>query len=214
VVRLVLGTGEFGWTETRLTAATLGVFSFSILFAALLPLVVRAFFAFQDTRTPALVTIISMILNIFLSFFFVFLMNEGMFLYGAFSSIFKLTSIDDIRVVGLVIALSITTALQLLVLLWFLGKKVQSLPFKEMGQSFAKILTATLVMALVTYLALRVVVFFIHLTTFWAVFLQASFAFILGTATYLAVLYLLDSSEIRAFWSSTFGRFSGSTKKI
>ena len=197
VVRLVLGTGEFGWTETRLTAAALGVFAFSMLFAALLPLVIRAFFAFQDTITPAIVSVASVILNIFLSFFFVFIMKEGSFFHNLISSIFKLTSIDDIRVIGLVIAMSIAIASQLLVLFWILSKKI-SLPLREIGRSFSKTLTATLVMALVTYLALRIVVYFIQLTTFWAVFLQASVAFILGVAAYLAVLYLLDSHELKS----------------
>jgi len=44
IVRLVLGADGFGWEETRLTAASLGAFSFAILFSSLIPLIVRAFF--------------------------------------------------------------------------------------------------------------------------------------------------------------------------
>ncbi len=213
IVRMVLGTGEFGWTETRLTAAALGVFAFGMIFAALIPLIVRAFFSFQDTKTPAMASIASVLLNIILSFLFVFLMKQGSFLNEFISRIFKLTGIDDIRVIGLALALSIATIFQLMILLRLLKKKMITLPVREIGVSFSKVLTATAVMALVSYLALRIAVFFIQLTTFWTVFLQASFAFVLGMISYFTVLYLLDSDELKTFWSFTFSRFNRAIKR-
>ncbi len=53
-------------------------------------------------------------------------------------------------------------------------------------------------MALVTYISLRVAVFFVQLTTFKAVFIQLALASSLGVFTYLATLYLLDSDELKA----------------
>ncbi len=199
IVRLVLGTGEFGWTETRLTAAALGVFASAMIFAALLPLVVRAFFSFQDTRTPAMTSMIAVILNISLSFFFVFAMKEGSLFHGLMTSIFKLSNINDIRVVGLAAALSIATVFQLVILFRLLVKKMGSLPRVEMSRSVSEVVVATVVMATVSYLGLRIAVFFIQLTTFWAVLFQASFAFLLGAAAYLIVLHLLDSNELKRF---------------
>ncbi len=213
IVRLVLGTGEFGWTETRLTAAALGVFAFAMIFAALLPLVVRAFFAFQDTRTPAVASIAAVLLNISLSFLFVFTMKEGSLLHGSMAFIFKLSSIDDIRVVGLAAALSIATVFQLAILFRLLVGKVGSFPLSAMGHSAGKVAFATVVMTLVSYLALRVAVFFVQLTTFWAVFLQTSFAFLLGIAAYLTVLHLLDSGELRTFRSFISEKIIGSIEK-
>ncbi len=213
IVRLVLGAGEFGWTETRLTAAALGVFAFAMIFAALLPLVVRAFFAFQDTRTPAMASIAAVIFNILLSFIFVFAMKEGSLLHGSMAFVFKLSNIDDIRVVGLAAALSIATAFQLIILFRFLIGKMGSLPLAEMGRSAGKVAIAAVVMAFVSYLALRVAVLFVQLTTFWAVFLQASFAFLLGVVAYLTVLHLLDSAELRRFRSLVSEKIIGSIAK-
>ncbi len=201
IVRIVLGTGEFGWTETRLTAAALGVFSLSMIFAALIPLIIRAFFSFQDTKTPAIVSIVSVALNIALSFFFVFMMKEGSILHSLMSSIFKLTSIEDIRVVGLALAVSIATAFQLITLLCLLKRKTKSFPLKEMGSSIIKVVIASVIMAVVTYFALRIALFFVQLTTFVAVFFQTSFAFLFGAAAYLIILRLLGSRELKTFQS-------------
>ena len=66
IVRLILGTGRFDWTDTRLTAACLGVFSFGLFAASLIPLLVRAFFSFQDTKTPVLISVGAIVLNIVL----------------------------------------------------------------------------------------------------------------------------------------------------
>ena len=206
IVRVVLGTGEFGWTETRLTAAVLGVLSISMIFSALIPLVVRSFFSFQDTKTPAIITIFSVILNIFLSFYFVFILSENSFIYEKAYSLLKLISIDDIRIIGLAAAVSITTVFQLTTLLVLLKKKVPALNFGKTKRFLFKVTIATLMMGIATYLSLRVAVLFVTLTTFIAVFFQASFALIVGSIVY--ILLLSDFPEIKGVWD----RLSKKTK--
>jgi len=75
IVRLVLGTGQFGWMETRLTAASIGLFSFGIFASALIPLLARAFYSLHDTKTPVFIGLASVSLNIALSFLFVNLLE-------------------------------------------------------------------------------------------------------------------------------------------
>ena len=68
IVKIILGIGNFNLQDVQLTAAALGLFSFGIFAAALLPLFTRAFFALHNTKTPVLINVFSMILNIILSF--------------------------------------------------------------------------------------------------------------------------------------------------
>lgn len=198
IVRLTLGTGEFGWTETRLTAATLGIFTLAMIFASLLPLIVRVFFSFQDTKTPAIISVVSIGFNIALSFLFISLLNKDTIFHQFALSSLKLSGIEDIRIIGLAAALSIATFFQFIFLSHFLRKKIDSFPLKKIGISLVKTITGTIVMALVTYISLRVAVFFVQLTTFKAVFIQLALASSLGVFTYLATLYLLDSDELKA----------------
>ena len=52
IVRLILGTGHFDWQDTRLTFGILGYLAISVFALALVPLLSRAFYAFEDTKTP------------------------------------------------------------------------------------------------------------------------------------------------------------------
>jgi len=75
IVRVILGYGEFSWDATRLTAAALGAFALSVFAQSLIPLFSRAFYALEDTKTPVIVNICSIGLNIALSFWFLSLIE-------------------------------------------------------------------------------------------------------------------------------------------
>lgn len=64
IIRLILGSGQFAWNDTTLTAQTLGFFAVSLLPQGLSPLFSRAFYAVKDTKTPMNIGIISTILGI------------------------------------------------------------------------------------------------------------------------------------------------------
>ncbi|MEY3471261.1 MAG: integral rane protein MviN, virulence factor [Candidatus Parcubacteria bacterium] len=67
IVRIVYGGGGFGWEETKTTFQTFTILALSIPFQGLIPLLSRALFARHDTRTPMIVGIISMFINIILA---------------------------------------------------------------------------------------------------------------------------------------------------
>ncbi|MDP2587820.1 MAG: murein biosynthesis integral membrane protein MurJ [bacterium] len=64
LVRLVLGTGAFDFTDTFTTAAALGVFALSLFAQSAVPLLARAFYSMEDTRTPVMISIFSVVVNI------------------------------------------------------------------------------------------------------------------------------------------------------
>lgn len=57
IVRAVLGSGSFDWTDTRLTAAALAVLSIALFAQALMLLLVRAYYAAGRTFTPFFVNV-------------------------------------------------------------------------------------------------------------------------------------------------------------
>lgn len=207
IVRLVLGTGQFGWLETRLTAASLGIFCLGIFAAALIPFLARVFYSFQNTKTPVVIGIGSMILNISLSFLFVFLLKFPNFFQGFMINILKLQGIEDISVIGLPLALSISGIFQFSLLLIFLKKQVSGVNLREIWSSLKKIILATLLMGLSTYFILYLVANFVNIQTYLGLFIQAIGALIIGSAVYILITLLLGSPELKTIKSSILRQF-------
>lgn len=67
IVRLVLGAGRFTWTATVITSFTLTFFAPAILLQAIAALNIRTFYATHNTKTPLLISVVGVLLNIFFS---------------------------------------------------------------------------------------------------------------------------------------------------
>ena len=210
IVRLILGTGEFGWLETRLTAASLGLFCLSIFAAAFIPLLSRVFYSFQDTRTPVAIGISAMILNVVLSFLLVWLLSFPNFFREMTANFLNLQGIGNIEVVGLALAISVATVFQFFLLLVFLKKRMGGIKLREIRHSFRKIIIATILMAIFTYLALQTAVNFVDMRTFSGVLIQTIFAVLIGAFIYLLLTFFLKSPEFKTIWSSISEQFTHS----
>lgn len=68
IIRIILGYGFFGWSDTKAAAATLGLFAISIIAQGLVPLFARSFYALHDTRTPMYASLVSIAVSIILGF--------------------------------------------------------------------------------------------------------------------------------------------------
>lgn len=85
VVRLVFGAANFPWDLTVLTGRTLIVFTIGLGAHAVSLLLVRAFYAIHDAKTPVIINIIGASLNILLSFVLIKILNLSVFyLAGAY----------------------------------------------------------------------------------------------------------------------------------
>ena len=196
IVRAILGTGEFGWNDTRLTAAALGLFSLSIFAQSLIPLISRAFYAFQNTRIPVLISLISIILNICFSFFFVWSLGSSNIFSSLFSGILKLEGIKEIAILGLPLAFSLANIINFIVLLKLFARKINWWHPQDILKSFSKIILATLLMGVVAYSLLYALDLFLDTRTFIGIFLQGVLAAIVGIMVYCLVMILLRSKEI------------------
>lgn len=237
IVRLIYGTrilgdGFFGWWETRLTAASVGIFAFSLFSACLIPFLARVFFSLQDTRTPVKIAVSIMALNVFLSDGFVWLLRfpqkgiffgrfiftqQGIFLdfLARFSVFFregignllKIGEIGDISVIGLPLALTISSILQFVLLVWFLKKKITGLNFRLIYKAFLKVLAAVIAMVPVVWFGLRICADHLNTHTVLGIFLQLVFSGMLGILSYLLIAVLLGSKEPKVIWSSVLTQF-------
>ena len=217
IVRLVLGTGRFGWWETRLTAASLGIFCLGIFAGSLIPLISRAFFALQDTKTPVIIGTISMIGNIVFAFLFTWLLRFSNFFRNLFAFLLKLKNpvngvriVENIEVIGLPLALSLALIIQLFLLLIFLYKKLGDLKISEVFSSIKKILIAGVIMIIVAYFVRQFVVNFVNMHTFFGIFVQTLLTALAGFSVYFLIAFLTRSSEIKTIKSAILKQFGRS----
>ena len=211
IVRLILGTGQFDWEDTRLVAASLGLFAINVPLSAVIPLLARAFFSTQDTKTPALVSIGATILTIAFALIFTQLFEGGIF-RNLMGDILNIADLPNITVLGLPLALSIATAIQFLFLLWFLQGKLKKFILKEIGLFAGKLVLCGLVLILGTYLSLYVTAPFFNLQTFWKVFFHGAIAAMVGGILYLFSAFLLKLDEPQALLL-LIGNFKNKTTK-
>lgn len=207
IVRLILGTsllgeGLFGWWQTRLTAASLGIFAFALFANCLIPFLTRIFYSFHNTKTPVVIAVFTVILNIILSFSLVGLFSDGGMLKAQVVDILKLRGLQEVAVIALPLAVSIAALVQFGLLCFFLKRKIKEIDFSRIYQSFLRIFVATLLMGIVVYLLLNLFAVFFPTNTAIAILAQLVFSGGIGLLSYLFFSLSLGCREPAIILSS------------
>jgi putative peptidoglycan lipid II flippase len=208
IVRLILGTGRFSWNDTRLTAASLGIFCFGIFAAALIPFLSRTFYSFHNTKTPVKISIFSIIFNIFLCFFFIWLFDVSETFQRFWVSFLKLEGVEGIKIIALPLSLSIFSVLHSSLLLIGVKKRLGKINGREIFLSFLKIVIGTSFLVFSAYIALNLSAYFLGTQTFFAVLIQAVSAFLAGGVSFVIVSCLLGCEEIKSIKDSALKQFN------
>lgn len=175
LVRIIFGFGRFDWTDTILTAQTLGIFSLSLFAQSLIPMLARSFYALQDTKTPVKISLVTVVIDIALAVYF-------SRLFGVF---------------GIGLAFSIASIVNMLLLYVVLRVRVGPLDDERIAQSVGRILFATAAMAAVVWLMLRVLVGGVDQSTRLGLMLQGGIAGVAGVIAYLGTMALFAPDEVR-----------------
>jgi putative peptidoglycan lipid II flippase len=180
IVRVVLGSGKFDWTDTITTADALAFFSLSLFAQSLFYLLARAFYALRDTVTPLWIAAISAGLNIILS---LYLKNY-------------------LDVLGLALAFSISAIMQMALLWIMLRLRLHSLHESKILLSLYKISVAGIVMAIITQILKTPLSHWVDMTKFWGILTQGAVAGIIGLLVYWFICWLLRLEEMQDFLAS------------
>ena len=196
IVRIVLGTGHFNWQDTRLTAAALGLFAFSIFASTLIPLFTRTFYVFHNTRTPVTRNIISMFINVILNFVFLYALIYVPFLANLLTNFLKVNNVLGVYVLALPLAATVTSIFDLAWLWAGLKKYLGDFGIPEIKKSFIKILIASVLSAGFAYLGLYIFASIFDTRTTIGLIMQAGGAAALGIIVYLVSAFLLKIDEM------------------
>lgn len=127
IIEILYLTGKFGLEDVKLTSACLGAFAFSIFAQSLIPLLSRAFFSLQDTKTPTLITFWAVFLNIILAFSFIWLLKSPNIFSNFLIDFFSLLRNENTPLLGLPLAFSISAIFQFALLYFSFKQKIKKL---------------------------------------------------------------------------------------
>lgn len=174
-VRVILGSGQFDWNDTYYTAQTLGFFTISLFAQSTIPLLAKSFYAWKDTKTPVKIGILTVAINII----------------GA------LILSRSMGVTGLALAFSISSFVQMILLIIFLRKKIGYLDEKRIIISVLKIVLITAMMGAVVQAAKYFLALGVDMETFVGIFIQGTVAGTIGTVFYLIMALVFKCDEIK-----------------
>ncbi|NCN24493.1 murein biosynthesis integral membrane protein MurJ [Candidatus Berkelbacteria bacterium] len=163
VVRIILGSGHFGWEQTQATASTLGIFSVALVFSGILPLFAKALYARQNTKTPTIMGVITVVASL----------AAGFFLSKKFG------------VAGLAAGLSLGMVINVLLLGFVIKRIGLDINWKKIGKNTVKILFASGLMAIYIQAAKYTYGTYIDLDRFVEVFGQIVFSGFFGILAFI-----------------------------
>ena len=178
IIRLILGYGFFDWADTHTATATLGFFALSIIAQGLIPLFARSFYAMHDTKTPMTTTIVSIVVSIILGYLF----SRSPATEG---------------VVGLALAFSIGSWLNL-VALWVLLNKKLAIDYSQLVPFAVKVVLLTVVTTFLMQAVKMGIGSVVDINRVRFLALQTLVVVVVGAIVYLGGAWLMKVKEIRS----------------
>lgn len=195
VVRLVFGASNlFDWNSTVITGKTLAFFSISLFAQSLIHILARSFYALQETKIPVVVGTISVLLNTFLSLFFI--------LY------FKW----DVAALGL--STTIANILNMFLLLFYLDRKLGSFNRYHLFIPAFKITLAAVVSGLALYIPIKLLDQLVFDTTRTInLIMLTGISTIFGLSVYFFLVWFLEVPQMTTI-TALFQRAKGLRQRI
>jgi putative peptidoglycan lipid II flippase len=206
IVRTIYGAGQFDWSDTRMTAATLAIFTVSVIGQSLILLFVRAYYAEGRTRKPLIANISSGILIVALGYG----LTKAFYTYPVFAyfleDLLKVSGQVGSSILVLPLAYSIGIMVNTYVH-WHMFERDYPGFTKPVMVTLLQSFAASVIMGYVTFLSLRFFNIFFPLTRAWNVFFQGFFAGIVGIFIGIIVLILLKNREVVEVWQTLHHKF-------
>ncbi len=178
IVRILLERGAFDAVDTSMTYDALFFYTLGLWAFSGVRVIVSAFFALQDTKTPVKAAVLAFLFNL----------------------VFSLTLMEPLRHGGLALSLSMSSSLQFFFLVFFLKRKF------HLG-SLKPIMISSLKCALAAA-AMGISVFYIHSTWLpidsaaglWSMIINLAELIALGMIIYFIAARIMRCAELAAVW--------------
>lgn len=188
IVRTLFMRGAFNEAAVRLTSESLSFYSIGFLALGFNMILTRVFHSLQDTRTPAINSIIAVSLNILLNFLL----------------------IDPMVHRGLALATSISGIVTTAMLLRSLWKKIGGMGMKGLLTELSKAAFASLLMGISVWIVHRMMQPLLSIASFKGNLLVLVVCVVSGATLYcVLLLLLLRVKQVHAVWQRIISRTNG-----
>ena len=196
IVRTILGSGQFDWSDTRLTAACLAMFAFSVTAQSLILLFIRGYYAMGNTKRPLLINISSSLSIIVFAFLFSWLFEQyDVFRYFV-EHMFRVEDLFGTTVLMLAFSYSLGTMLNAILLMVMFEKDFDKF-IHSISKTFWHSLFTSIIMGFVAYRFLTIFGDFLNLNTLQGIFMQGLFSGLAGILSGIFILWIMDNRELK-----------------
>ncbi len=179
LVRLAYGADSFPWAETVLTGKLVAILAVSIAARSLTHVLVRVFYSLHNTTTPFFINLISTIINIGLSYYFLFVLKSG--------------------VIGMAFAITLASIIETIILTYLLYS-LANFATSHLLIPILKMLAITLVTSVALWVPLRILDTLIFDTTRTIPLILLTLTVsVIGMVVYLSLSYLFNIKELGVF---------------
>lgn len=180
IVRIAFGAKEFPWSATLLTAKTLAFLVPAIASQAIIQILVRAFYALHDTKTPLRVSVFSLIINVLTSFLFV--------------------NFTDWGILGLAVSASLSNLVQCLGLCIVFVQKVDGDGWSQIYWRIFVMFVVSAISGIFGWLSIQIIDQFVFDTTkTFFVLLTLAISSSVGLISFVVFSFLFKISELNDF---------------
>lgn len=199
IVRVVLGSGVFNWSDTRIVSATLAVLAVAIVSESILPLVLRAFYALGRTREPLMWDIVGSLTTVILALGFSALFAAFPSLLHAFASFLRIGDLAHPNILAVALGFALGSLVNVLLLIYSLAGVVRvrlGVRLFTDGRSIAALMFAAAAAGVAAKLVLLPFPVVVPTNTFLGIFAQGLVAGIAGLAVYALILIWQKNPEM------------------
>ena len=195
LVRAILGSGEFDWIATRLTAAALALLAVSLVAQAVSLLIARGYYAAGDSRKPFMFGLLDVAVSVSAAVVLVGAFHTSEFWRYFLEAALRVADIPGTTVLMLALALTLGSIARFVVGWVYIKRDFSLKPAltKLIFQTFS----ASVIGGTFAYWILAVVGSHIDINTTLGILLQGGAAGVLGLAVTTVMLWLLGNQEIR-----------------
>jgi putative peptidoglycan lipid II flippase len=207
IVRVILGTGVFDWSDTRLTAAALALFAVSVLAQGLVLLIVRSYYAAGRTWRPLIINLFSSAVIISSAYGLLMLFRDHLGFKYFIEALLRVEDIPGTSMLMLPLAFSIGSVVNFTLLWLFFSRDFKGIRKAKLGKTFFQSFSASFFLAVTAYECLILFGRIFDLDTFWGVLLQGGLSGIAGIVVAISVLYLMRSKELHDVYKALRSKF-------
>jgi len=206
IVRVILGSGAFDWVDTRLTAAALALFAFSLVAQGLVLLFVRGYYAAGNTLKPLVINVLSAAFTVVFALSLVQVFRSSTTFQYFIESLLRVEGLPGTEVLMLPLGYSIAFIINALVL-WLIFRHDFAASFAPLWRTLAHSFVAAAVLGLVSHQALDIFDDVFNINTFVGIFAQGLLSGVIGIAAGILALVALKNREVSEAWQTLHHKF-------